>query len=566
MTPQNSETLHYRLTPPAVWQPLLEEALRPLDEQQAAAATALLFALNDRHVGMTPALMVDALPWLLEHRNSGTRGGTTGMLLGRLLRDLRGGNDAADPGGVGFLPSIRPLYTLWRILSPAVQLACTEMGEVCLLCSDGAEAEVSKQEYVDYCARLERTLAALAADSERHTLFWKVRALALSGIFKPRPDESSPLPQADPIAAALLLRIRPAGLRQDDERRRTERFTLQRLRKDARRREEGFDGVKLTRNPDDLQEMLLTEYVYPAVIKAERFTDSGFLALEREPHRTRLRDLLMVAYLPPPFQGTLAADLLRSCWFEFVWRASLLLHQSGLTRSEFRWVESDPMSAPRTNVLELYRLAGMHLAGDFHSERARARFLESSGWLPTFLDERAMGGGPGAPLTNQPAAARPIFFEGWARRSEREARLQLDAMQHWLLAAWHGQREARTRDQNREADPLGLGGGVLRADEFAHTIHLLLYPGEQTDLLSAGATAHRNAIAARLRRRRTFSGAVHLCCAPMTLNDQSKWLYSPNERPQDLRAPIAQEDTVQAVVGRVVKTWVRQFMAEVRRA
>jgi hypothetical protein len=135
--------------------------------------------------------------------------------------------------------------------------------------------------------------------------------------------------------------------------------------------------------------MLPHEWTYPEVIRVQRILNSGVLVYERESRYERTRDVLIAALMPGHVQAMPSAALVKACWFDFTMRLGLLLRQSRLHQSEFRWIEGNEFDHVRTCAFFLQDLPTFKTTVEAQAavgKPYRHEFMTKLCWLPAYLD------------------------------------------------------------------------------------------------------------------------------------------------------------------------------------
>lgn len=381
---------------PQVWRSYEQTRLEPLGEKERASARALLTEFHNRHIGIPVGLVVSLLtalntPMAATRLNSPWKE-VRKRLESELIPDRKAGG-LLSHGGISL--SAAPAYFIRRVALPLVYSACQVIGK-CFLFSDDEEASetVTVKELDQYEAEISFTICRLA-DADIYVkafdLFWTERAAALSTYSSPVLKRKS-LPNPDPLAAAFTLRLDalPRNIRNYEH---LERIHLRRNRHQTRQlREEGVAGITQTRSLDVIHNILISELINPDVLLADRLMNTGYLVTERLPKRERLRDALIIAFLPPEMQQRPSADFLRACWLNLSSVLFQVLLNNHLHDSQIMFIEGEHEASFHIcsiSVDEL-RFAATRARGVeiTHSAAFRKGFLNLTRWLPEFMDRR----------------------------------------------------------------------------------------------------------------------------------------------------------------------------------
>ncbi|MCP4214606.1 MAG: hypothetical protein GY765_08110 [bacterium] len=537
-------------------------------------------------------------------------------VLTRLAEELETDSDQrrlTGRRGFGLLLSTVPTYSVLRLAMPIIEEACRRIGQCYLFCPDpepksgraeargkapsgkesprgttaSAEGAVNFKEYKSYEMLLSKEIERMAEErKEGMRIFWKERALTIAH-YSRRADISersrSGLPETDPIAAALMLRLRPkvAALKPLARTPKPATSPLKH-RESLKKKEGGFSGIRITRRAEDMEDILISEFLNPPILLADRLINSGYLALRRKPRHEKLRDLLLVALMPGEVQPRLNVDFIKACWFDFVTRLGLLLGRHKLLGSRFRWVEGDALGRNRGCTFNLDDLPLPEVpTGEHPTPAFRRGFLASLGWLPSFLDTRSKYGalpemqdsGPGqkhSPVSNSPTSdletgqKPPPVPNSPASGFQGEPPLgppggppeALDSSAaRWAASAW-----------KRQAGD---------ADEFAF-LHVMVFLPQKE--IEDDLPSHTRL--AQLHRRLGFAGkpgrTISITCVPEVAEDTGKWaVHRPRSRDARLfpgagsTGPTGSNGSGQehapweTIAGRLEQTWLEHLVEEI---
>jgi hypothetical protein len=309
--------------------------------------------------------------------------------------------------------SAAPVYAIYRLAMPLVQMACRELG-VCFLAieDDDSYSFYQVTDLIEYDEILTEKICELAAKDHPRSeleLFWTDRAFTLrtysdlqSSLQQPalepgelpyhdqRVNPYQSLPEPDALSVAIFYRMdaMPKSLQEYENLQRLPvRFRQQRT---PRRREEGLSGVTLSRSLEDVDRLLLSELMYPPAIRADRLLNTGYLVTERNPKQEKLRDVLIVGVLPPHTGELTSRAFVKTCWFNTMMILAQVLVRHRLINSEFWWIEGDTLERCSTAVFPLSRikarLKSLNKIQVLGNKQFRNTFLELTGWQPDFLD------------------------------------------------------------------------------------------------------------------------------------------------------------------------------------
>jgi hypothetical protein len=600
--------LQVRLVAPRVWRPLVTDAFAALEGRGPHAvrlAETILWTLHNRHVGITPWLVAQLTPILVEPRFATIPGASPGagpagergwqLVLRRLLWEITPPARDGAPAGryhSGIALGASPTYTLLKVLTPLILAACGEIGQNCLFAGDDEGTTVTHEQYFQYMQQLATAILRRASsvpdpDPETGELprdpSWYEPAMTLASFVRGGPAHidtrrTPALPSADPVELSLLLRLRPR-ITDHSWARKRRLSTPTAPTRGNRRREEGYVGIHVTHRDEDLPAMLLSEAMMPRLLRLDRLLNTGFYALERTPRRQRVRDVLLIGILPPALAGRAGADFVKASWVDCALRLSTLLRQHRLLKSELRWIEGDAFDRQRTCTFRLDDIPASDPA-DATVDLTQARregLLNAMGWLPAFVDERAQwretsapsAAGLGAdltPLLDSPAGQSVLpswIFESWRAQQARARHTASTARYRRRPAARTGTRAG----PNVAASP----DDEHPLDSFAYAHVMLFLPASlrPTEGFAGGGTG---TLLAELRSRFGFGGRadrhVSITWVPEGLDGPETWRVDTRRRiGQTLVDPddhTTESDTLDEndLAGRLVTTWLLTIAEE----
>lgn len=389
---------------PSIWQPYENAALGELAPEIQSYARALLTEFHNRHIGIPPRLAAGLATILLNPIALAKADSPWKEFRNRLTYELS--LNLKDPKSAhpttrsprplqSILFSAAPAYTIRRIVMPLVHRTCWTLRESILYSEDQQiPNEINKVYLERYERNMLRKLCSLAKDcNEDHwlDLFWKECSITLA-YYSNFPSVEHTLPAPDPLAAGFLFRLGdlPSSTKEHQH---LDRIHLRRYKHHTRqRREEGLAGIVQTRSLEDLQRILIGEFMNPDILLADRLLNTGYLVTERLPKREKLRDAIFIGVLPPNPQGRPATDFLRSCWLNSMAALYPVLMKNHLHDSLILWVEGAALDRFHVSALSV---AEVRIFFDQHTQLSaqqgaayRAGFLQLTRWLPGLIDAR----------------------------------------------------------------------------------------------------------------------------------------------------------------------------------
>ncbi len=337
-----------QLISPSVSLPIIQEAFASLTPQKVRKANSILITLHNRLAGITPPLAAELASSLLEPYSSSRRSPLWEAVIDRLQEEISNSKHS-----VGIILNALPFYTLIRLIYPIIKEACSRISRSCLFCQDEIEDTLSIPQYNNYANELHTQIKKIAQDPDpSFKSFWQDRAITLAS-FSRRVFmwETIPpgIPETDLAAFRLIMELHP-HVPQTKPITLPNRPMLQPLKHQimSKSQEGGYSGIHVTRRQEDLGDILLSEFINPPIVLAERLTNDGFLALHRQPKRENLRDVFLAALMPAHIQSSISHHFVKTLWLDFLSRISILLIQAKRIRSEFRWIEGDTFLRARS--------------------------------------------------------------------------------------------------------------------------------------------------------------------------------------------------------------------------
>jgi hypothetical protein len=325
-------------------------------------------------------------------------------------------------------------------------------------------------------------------------------------------------------------------------------------REASRLKEGGFSGIQVTRRLEDMEDILLSEFVNPPAVLADRLVNNGFLSLRRQTRREQLRDVLIAGMMPLELKPKLGVDFVKACWFDFIRRFGYMLAQSGRKRSEFRWLEGNQAEQVRGCYFLLQDLPD--LSGPFKSHydaSFRKKFVMALGWLPQYLDTRYRFQ-PVPQYTAGPGHSSPGF----------------ESAKRWAFSVWRLQEE-NLRWMVHEPDkpnPMGSGKKRLNIDGFA-AVHLMLF-------LPADIRNQGKEVSAAARLGTLYSGFglgnipgrnVSITWVPRQITISKEWTFDCRGKGDSqafFKEKPAGKSSSHLIAGRLEEVWRNQLIKELR--
>jgi hypothetical protein len=543
-----------KLVKPGIWQQLVRDAFSGLGFRIKSTAHSVLRTMHNRHIGITPQLATELAPLIIDAYASRQGRSAWHDVLKRLQQET------SDPlFSFGVMLSTIPAYSVIRLAMPILEEACQRINLCFLFCQDNIENDVTQEHYNRYSRELENEIKRMAKNKEdSFQLFWADRALTMAALSRrgnfPGPSASG-LPETDPLALGLLLRLNPELSKTPPLSSHSRRLTDPLKHREASRlKEGGLSGIQVTRRLEDMEDILLSEFVNPPAVLADRLVNNGFLALRRQTRREQLRDVLIAGLMPMELKPKLSADFVKACWFDFIRRFGFMLAQSGRKRSEFRWLEGNQTGQVRSCYFLLQDLPDLAapLKGNYDSS-FRREFLMALGWLPQYLDTRYRFQ-PVPQYTAKPGHP-PSGFESAKR---------------WAFSVWRSQEE-NLQWMVHEPDkpnPIDFREKPLNIDGFAAVFLMLFLPADIRD--------QGKGVSAAARLGSLYSGFglgnipgrnVSITWVPRQIKISKEWAFDCRGKGDSqtfFREKPAGKSSSHLIAGRLEEVWRNQLIKELR--
>lgn len=541
--------MNVRLVPKKIWGNLTHTRFHSLSLETRRTAYSILRTMHNRHIGITPDLAAKLAALILEPTAAFQAEKPWINVLDRLTQEL-GTNPQQHRGtrqmGFGILLNAIPPYSVLRLAMPIIEEACHRTGLCCLFCEDN-EGSILTEAYKRYSDSLSTEIEKMTEETDNpFQIFWKERALTLAaysrrpGMWNLEQEHSTGtgLPETDPAATGLMLRLKPHVSPPKPLSHRPKAMTSPLKHNESRKNKEGgFSGIKVTLQQEEMENILMSEFLNPPMLLADRLVNSGYLALKRKPKHERLRDVLIAGIMPNDIKPKLNTDFIKACWFDYITRFGFMLARQRMMRSEFRWLEGDMFGRGRECNFRLEDLP-LHKPPPENDPTPayRRSFLVALGWFPSYLDTLNgfdvvpdLGGEPGE--TGETGGTDPSM--------------------RWAYSAWKGQK---LRHDRRAA-----------VDEFAFVHIMLFLPAERRN---AGGAPPQSLL--RQMQRGFGIGSVpgrsvSITWVPETLEDRQKWAVDRQKKREAALFPKSRPgQSWEDIAGGLEQVWLQHVIEEMQ--
>ena len=382
---------------------------------QTDRGAAVLAAAHERHCPMTPAL-ADALDRLersaIPALDAGW--GRAFRLMGEAIGrpDKIGRSAFWGRGMAAFLP---------RVAEPVLRRAAQVAGHV-PLAGPAALDDGSGQDLSQAVKGIEATVSQLLSTPEGMGRgFWIMAMLAVQGAAREaaRPGISARsstkaaglLAEPDPVVGRLLFEVPPVFDEMATRRwQRRVRARSVRKRSGIRPKEGGVAGIRPSRQIDDLPDAVMSEFVVPEPVFANRLLNEGLLVRHRPPLREPKRDLLSVMLMDRRLDTSGLGGLVKAAWADAAIRLRIALGAVGRESSDLLFAEQTALRRTEA-ALRVDDGARLSLADPLAlTPQDRAGLLLESRLLPDFVNSLPQAQAPsGSPFPDLlPAALRAL--------------------------------------------------------------------------------------------------------------------------------------------------------------
>ncbi len=383
-----------------------------------------------------------------------------------------------------------------------------------------------------------------------------------------RERAAADFPETDPSALGLLLRLKTRISKARPLSFHASPMTQPLRHREVRRiKEGGFSGIYITRRQEDMGDILLSEFVNPPVVLADRLINNGYLALRRQAKREKLRDVMVLGLMPAEVQPKLSVDFIKACWLDFISRFGMMLIQNRRVRSEFRWLEGDRFGGIRSCHFLLQDLAPgfieIPVEGDWRP-LFRREFLTALGWLPLYLDTR----GKFEPVSEDDGKPK---YQPLQEGVKQVRRGDLESAQQWAFAAWRSQKENLLWAFHEPDKPVlsPQQEKRLEIDRFAF-VHLMLFlpAGKRHEGgVSMSGAARLGALSSGFGISNIPGRSVSVTWVPEQINVSREWAFDCREKRDSLlfsREKPVQRINGHYIAGRLVQAWRDYLLKELR--
>lgn len=556
-------TMNVELVAPAIWEEQISVACAQLTPAQQQSCQAIITSLHNRHVGISPFLAAQLAQILDNQHSLRFADQCWALIFQRILNQ-------SSTGPMAILPHRVPIYIVLRVAAPLISQACLSIGKCYLFCQDSSP--ITRQQYQQYSQQLEEQLRSLLAqDNTILDTFWHELAFTLTSYSRRAPlwgATATRLAELHPPALSLLLGIHPPLPHH-------ETLTIHpkthvnpiKNRPVKRLTEGGFSGIHISRGLEDMGDILLSEFLNPPAVLADRLINNGYLTLQRETKREQLRDVLIVGMLPASITPKPSVDFIKACWFDFIARFGFLLYRCRLLRSEFRWLEGDSIGRVAVSPFLLKELPHLDVpvGGDL-TPVFRRQFLTALGWLPQYLDNRRSF--EKVPLFR----ATPGQLQVAGEKDTANERL-------WAYSAWRAQRENLLWNIQDPIKP--IGGTTPKSEKrldltsYAY-LHIMLFlpaqkRGPENSALRLGPLYSGLGISQTQAAGLGQHCSASITWVPETITDTSSWAFDARESftlplfpHSQSTSQTAKPITIEPIAARLEEVWRSRLLKELQ--
>jgi len=375
---------------------LTREATNAGNAEIAAEVDALLRVFHARHVGLPPAV-ARTFSEAFVSRGPADFSNTLRLAIYRRLLDALGASEMLQRDPRQF--DIVPRHLLIDLcLLPLSAIVVRDLGRTYLFSTDPAIGDVGSEDYhvyqqafadklLDLCTPPRKSHGGAIVLPTQIDLFWERSAHRLWSVVQQRRrtlsgDASSASGEIDGLVLRFICGLEPE-LRFDSEaaRLRTE-IAEEQNPLFSHPRQGGVVDIHATPRIDDIEDFLLTEFIVPKVLLADKLLNGMSMAKHRPPPFDERRSVLVLG-ATVSVEPLAPLALARAAWLEAVFRFAIVLFKHELLRSELRfgrWTEDGGYVDARVKVGDTPTLSAFDV---FAATRLQMRqFFCEAGWLP----------------------------------------------------------------------------------------------------------------------------------------------------------------------------------------
>lgn len=393
--------MQIRLMPAEDAENAIAAVLGGRDDVLCRDVRTLIRVFHERHVGIPPAFALDLACGIAEGRPRNLLSPLRQGLYARLLEALAvAPHKKQDPRHFDRLP--RHLM-IDICVFPLAALVVEAMGETILFSRHDGPLQLEQAEYDAYSARFDETLKSFLGLSENdgsparaipakvHLFFEKAAHQLVGEMRKLTPQAGRPELHAlsrhaiDGLTLRMICGLNPRirlDLDSDDTRmdESDEQNPLFSHPKQA-----GVVGIHTSSRLDDIEDMLLSEFMVPPVLLADKLLNSSFMAKHRPPPFDERKQVAILGIaLDQPSNEAVA--LAKTCWLDAVFRLAIILLRNELGASQLRFGQSiSDVGMVRSGVRVDAHRPLADLDPSTATRTQMRRFLSDGGWLPAFL-------------------------------------------------------------------------------------------------------------------------------------------------------------------------------------
>jgi hypothetical protein len=402
---------------------LIASALPASDRQRDTDIRALIDVFHVRHAGLPPDVAADISRGIAERGRADVSNPLRLLVYRRLLTALGLPEEMLrDPRQFDQLP--RHLL-IEKCLIPLAALTAEEVGTTIIFTRDPYLAEYPEADYARYAAVFRKTIEALCAPAEDGAaprpidLFWERSAHVLWSELQDRrfgrvaAGHGLAATEVDGRVLRFVHGLSPDVLVAPDATRLHTEFAEEQNPLLSHPRQGGVVGIHVTSRLDDIEDFLVSEFMLPPAIVADKLLNGMSMAKHRPPPFDERRQVLVLGGViddeTPP-----SLALAKTAWLDAVFRFAILLFKNDLIRSELRfghWIEGAGVARAATTVGDYPHLGSLDPV--IATRWQMRRFFCDTGWLPGLI-----AGLPNVPVENKAAGGLATDF-----RAERLMRL-----------------------------------------------------------------------------------------------------------------------------------------------
>jgi hypothetical protein len=372
---------------PEYWRKIRDDILSDVTQEEVSSfAASIIQRFHGRHIGIPLKSSVSLADFLI---NKKLYNKSIWQEVSIKLAKESGRHDHSR----GFNIERLPYYYISQIVEIIAQKTLEKISINIVFC-EFSQDTIDKFEifYKKYSAKFEETLLDICSnDSSIKPYLWSVWGSVSLALAHKHQTSTSTLPNIDiPLVLMMENKLEPVLSKNPLDRKSyiPKPIFVKEDRQGYRPKEDGIKGIRVSQRIEDIEDILQSELLVPPPLLLDKLINNGFLVRHRPPKSQKRKDVLILGVMP--FNPcTAESTVLKSAWFHFTCWAILLLHRTGLSNSEFLWIEGDHLGGAIWHQTYLADMSTMQLdRANTVDSYFRKSAIQSMHWIPGFVTKR----------------------------------------------------------------------------------------------------------------------------------------------------------------------------------